>query len=582
MSTTNAELAQLRIEREARNNNNNVQQDNVVSTPDIIEILSDDEETDAQSKTKTIGIKRSRSSSSTSSSTSSTTTSYLEDAMLARQLQDEEQMQHDQEYAKKLMNEQTFSHTSTTRQGLGNTTPSHEIVNLNLDLKVFEIVQMKPYPVIVLRNAKSDNGNKLEHFGEHLVREADEKENKTDQRSIANRAKRMKRGHFSSKGHTSMCGAAEKQRGARDNYQIILDNQRHHRDKTSGKKEVQDQWRNSVVAPVLLRVQEILRNGNHQFKKGDTMNIFFDTQQRNTERQSGSNQRSLLHTDDGDFGNVRVLRYSASSKNVDPEGGKHSPLHRHRDHSHSGLVVLVSLRLSCEFFCGQSDGNNDTVGRPKKGATPQEMAVGGQMLTLNHGDILIFDASRTANGSGLVHGVDRIIPNQSSGFKERISIQWRQTLADRYRQMQFAWTMTNIADFETDQFKRMFEVVGITPRTSNMLDQDRIQHCNYLSHEISSKVNADAQRLVLFDAVSSICAIEENWDKYLSKRVGKCFKSSRYAFGTTWHIGKGGHTSICDIADSVFTGWVYAPTTPNAKNRDAKIEIPILKRQAHY
>ena len=125
----------------------------------------------------------------------------------------------------------------------------------------------------------------------HLVREADEKENKTDQRSIANRAKRMKRGHFSSKGHTSMCGAAEKQRGARDNYQIILDNQRHHRDKTSGKKEVQDQWRNSVVAPVLLRVQEILRNGNHQFNKGDTMNIFFDTQQRNTERQSGSNQR---------------------------------------------------------------------------------------------------------------------------------------------------------------------------------------------------------------------------------------------------------------------------------------------------
>ena len=420
--------------------------------------------------------------------------------------------------------------------------------------------------MLLFRN-KNGNGDKLDRFGQDMCHEADAKQDlRGDPESIKNREKRNKKGAFNTAGHSSMCGAAEKQPGATDAFQVVLDEQLRHKKKIStwGDPWVQKNWGCTVVAPVLNRCRNILEN--HQQPLAETMQIYFDTQQ-------------YLGVLNEDSETVRVLRYSAGmAQNVNPEGGKKSPLHRHRDHAYSGLVVLVSLRNSCDFYVGQSTGNHDTVPRPKRGATAQEMAAGGQVLRLNHGDILVFDASRTENGSGLVHGVDKIIPDGS--WRERISIQWRQNLGNRHRQMRFAWAMTNVADFEKDKFLSMFALVGVaTPRFVE-LDQDRIRSCNYLSTAISSTSKPEGVRTVLFQAVSSIC--EANPKKYLSSRVGPCFKCQRSSFGQTWHLGKGGRTSVTDIADSVFSGFVCAPRRPGAKRRDARIELPILPRVAHF
>ena len=83
-----------------------------------------------------------------------------------------------------------------------------------------------------------------------------------------------------------------------------------------------------------------------------------------------------------------------------------------------------------------------------------DMARGGEVIQLHHGDILVFDASWLSDGTGMVHGVDSIIPRQEGqpSWEHRISIQWRMRLGNRDRHIMYAWALANIAYFEARHF----------------------------------------------------------------------------------------------------------------------------------
>ena len=397
-------------------------------------------------------------------------------------------------------------------------------------------------------------------------------------------------------GFATMCGAAEKQPGSIDGYQILSDFQYPRKDKIQASRPASNRWRDAVVVPSVAAVCRILDNNpgsGHQsmtFRK--SLTYLSHMLQREREDQTddilqrqgfgGLPERSPLKTDPGDWGDWRFLRYKANKKNVDPKGLKESPHHRHRDHPQSSIVVLTSLRCSCSFYVGWS--NNEEAGtRPARGGkeNPENK---GKVLTLRHGDILVFDASRLPDGTGLVHGVDAISSGVSR-WGERISIQWRMELGDRMRQTKHAWALANLAYFEEELFEHIFKmIINEEPMLTQNLTppQNRISQLNYLSYRIDESENWAELRKTFFYAVHNITNNDDNLKKYLAQKLGPCFKHARSGFYNSWHLKK-----CRDIPDAVWSGFCLAPdlpfraaSWPTTKNdRNQKIYLRIWPRQ---
>lgn len=215
-----------------------------------------------------------------------------------------------------------------------------------------------------------------------------------------------------------------------------------------------------------------------------------------------------------DFSGIAADPRRAASARPGPNTG---------DHPHYGMVVLASLRASCDFFVQQTaekPAANEPAARLGRG---ERLAADGpgRVVRLGHGDIIVFDASREPDGSGFEHGVE-VVP-ESEKWKERVSIQWRMHSPGRSRRLKLAWALLNLAEFEEPVFAGALQGVSAAPR-------DRVRELEaFARRALANPAALDAA----FARVSAIA--DANPKKYLAPRLGTCIGVTREHFASAWH-----------------------------------------------
>ena len=413
-------------------------------------------------------------------------------------------------------------HDAPARKKAARSAAVEPLPSTPLDFSRCEVIQTAPRPAVVFRDVGGDG---LERLCERLVRDASRAFRCAgdDCRGAYRRGPRFasdvagdlafceacaaqirvgrvseapvadgrfgRKGVLGSPGFASMCGAAEKAPGAKDNYQIVADGNSL---KVNEKKTILTdadaaRWFRAVAGPALRACAAVAR------------------------RDGARVPAATLGACDGESaapeGDVRVLRYPAT-------GRSHASFHRHRDHPHYGMVVLASLRATCDFWVTQTSSRPtaETVGR---------------LVTLRHGDLIVFDASREPDGSGFAHGVE-VVPS-SPRWAERVSVQWRMSVPGRSRRMKLAWSLLNLAEFEPDVYARVLGAAG-----------DRAAALEgFAARALASPALLDD----VFARVEAVAVAQPK--KYLSRRLGTCFGAPRAYFSCAWHC-------CPDVTDAVW------------------------------
>ena len=316
------------------------------------------------------------------------------------------------------------------------------------------------------------------------------------------------------------CGFAENAGGAElssngkncdDNYSLVADTVPSHDPNKiiidSGHRNSSlSIWYETIIMPILRAVSDALGSKSNDF----------------LQRRPAS-----FSPDDTRCAEMRVLLY---------ENGKKQQMHRHFDHGMYGLVVLLSLGSTADFFI--------RVG-------PDDERV----IQLKDGDILVFDASRK---SQVFHGVDAICnddprnngkvevnKNGLTKFQQalltpgsRVSIQWRLYYPELGARVQLAWCVRNLYSFEPDLFEYCCASVGLAgggdlkSAIASPKRKDNLQFLvDFVSKDLANRVGA------LMRLVSNICA--QNEAKYLSAEIYKWnVGGHRCQFESAWHIDK--------------------------------------------
>ena len=304
---------------------------------------------------------------------------------------------------------------------------------------------------------------------------------------------------FSDQGSGSRCGAAVNSgtngKNCSDTYRVLADTQ----PQGGGAVVVDDaallRWQQAVVETTMAAAAAALRGGGHTAAAATLRDL-------GPQFVSGSTRTA----------EVRVLKYAA------PKRADKSKVafHRHLDHGHYGWVVLASLRASCDFYLRlKPEGQPDAV----------------RILTLNKGDLLVFDASRK---SDVEHGVDAV---HRSDAGHRVSVQWRVVHPERWEKVRLAWMAKNLAEFPAAELGRAFDLCGLERPSMAGVGARQGPHLGYVQLLISRANSSLSVCAVLYNYVAEVCAQRpEGKDRFLAKRVG-C-GGRRSGLAQAWHVDK--------------------------------------------